>query len=144
MQLVKDNLIPVRLFMSDNYENLHRFFSNLGFSVERSERFGDFIIEGCSPYFCLKGVSDRLIESLEISSRSEQGNWFDMNVVMACSGEQDKLDQEVNLETDMKFVETHLDELATMFDEENYQITKVRLMEFARERAKKRWPRWFT
>jgi len=132
--------------VSDNYERIHRFFTDLGFSIYRTERFdsfGDYIIEACSPYFCLKGVSDRSVESLEARSLNDSENWYDMGLVMTCAGQKGKLHEAVNLETDMKFVETHLDELITMFDEENYPTTKTRLEKLGMLRAKEAFPGLF-
>jgi hypothetical protein len=65
-----------------------------------------------------------------------------MGLVMACAGQEDKLDEALKLETDIKFVETHVDELITLFNEENYRNTKTKLEELEMQRAKSAFPRW--
>jgi len=132
--------------MSDNYDRLYRFFSDLGFTIYRKERlesFNSYVIEGCSPYFCIKGLSDRLIEAIELRSSNEPDNWYDINLVIASIGREDKLDEWLDLEIQMKFVEAHVDELAILFDEENYPATKMRFKELGMQRAKNAFPRWF-
>jgi hypothetical protein len=116
--------------MSDSYENLYRFFSNLGFSIERSERFdsfGDYTVEACSTHFCVKGVSDRSIEWIEFRSLNDPGNWYIPEIVMSFVLKKDDLIVEHPLETQMKFLESHLDELGSIFDDENYHKTKAYL-----------------
>ena len=132
--------------MSDNYENLFRFFSNLGFSIERSERFdsfGDYIIEACSPYFCVKGVSDRSIESIEFRSSNDPTNWFISNIVMSLVQQKEELIVEPTLDIEMKFLETHLDDLASIFAGENYDKTRARLQELATRRGRILFPKRF-
>jgi len=131
--------------MTDDYERLQRFFSNIGFSVVRSERFdsfGDYIIEACSPYFCVKGVSDRGIESIEFRSLVES-NWFAANVVMSYVLQKDLLMDESTLDIQTRFLEKHLDDLAVMFNEDNYKKTRTILHEMELERGRILFPRWF-
>lgn len=132
--------------MSDNYENLCRLFSNLGFSIERNERFdsfGDYIIEACSPYFCVKGVSDRSIEWIEFRSLNDPGNWFIPEIVMSLVLKNDQLIDEPTLDTQMKFLDQHLDDLASVFDDENYDKTKVCLQELVFRRGRILFPERF-
>jgi|GEM_PF-1206648 len=129
--------------MSDNYENLYRYCSNLGFSIERSERFdsfGDYIIEACSSHFCVKGVSDRSIESIEFRSSKDPTNWFISNIVMSLVYQKEELIVEPTLDMEMKFLETHLDDLASIFDAEIYDETKTRLQELAFRRGRILFP----
>jgi hypothetical protein len=132
--------------VSDNWARVHRFIDNLGFSIYRAERlenFGDYIIEGCSTNFCIRGMSDRLVESLELRSLFDPNNWYDINVVMAYVGNEDKLLEVLDIDTQSRFVENHLDELAHLFSEEAYPHTIERLEELGNKRAKLMFPSWF-
>jgi len=125
--------------MNDNFENLLQLFSNLAFSIERIERFdsfGDYIIEACAPSFCVKGVSDRSVGSIEFRSSSDPSNWFIANAVMSLVQQKEDLIVEPSLDIQMKFLERYFDDLVSIFDDENYAKTKTLLedLEFRRGR----------
>jgi hypothetical protein len=132
--------------VNDSYTTLQQFFMRLGFSVIRDDRlqsFGNFIIEACSGYFCMKGCRDRSVESIELRALDDTNEWFILNVIMSFVLEEKILVEEISLEEQMEFVETHLDDLRYLFAEDHYQNTKSQLKELVSFRGKILFPEWY-
>jgi len=132
--------------MSDHYKTLQLFFADLGFAIiekVRSGSFDNYVIEACSPYFCIKGVCDRSFEFIEIRSVDYKNEWFILNIVMTLVNGESKLTQELGLHEQMDFLRTHLDDLKRLFEKENYPDTKLRLQELVRYRGKLLFPEWY-
>ena len=129
----------------DNYETFQAFFTKLGLTVTKSVRtgsFGDLIVEACSSDLCLKGVSDRSFESIEVCSASDPNELFIMNIVMSFVLNERRLVEEIGIEEQMKFVETHLTDLEKLFAEGRYHTTKSALMELVAIRGRILFPKW--
>lgn len=132
--------------MSNNSENLRNFFLDLGFHIYRDEKFksfGNYIIEACSPQLCIRGVSDKSIESIEFRNTKEDDNWYDMSVVIAALGDEQKLFIGIGLHDEMDFVRTHLKDIVTLFADEHFAETKARFKELQLQRAKHFFPEWY-
>jgi len=133
--------------MSNNSENLRNFFLDLGFQIYKEEKFksfGNYIIEACSPQLCARAESDRLIESIEFRHVNEADNWFDMNVIIAALGDEQKLVIGIGLHAEMQFIRRHFKDIVTLFADERYPDTKAMFEELQLRRAKILFPRWYT
>jgi len=58
--------------------------------------------------------------------------------------QQNMLIDEISLDEQMKFVETHLDKLENLLGEDVYSETKSQLNELKRVRGKALFPEWYT
>ena len=58
--------------------------------------------------------------------------------------QEDLLMDESSLDTQMKFLQTHLDELAVFFDEAGYKKTKADLHEMELKVGRTLFPGWFS
>lgn len=132
--------------MSDNFETLQQFFTRIGLTVSKAFRtgsFGDYIVEACTSNLCLKGVSDRSVESVEVRSAKDPGEWFIMNIVMSYILKEKCLVEEIGREDQLIFVETHLADMEKLFSEEYYHHTRSELKELAALRGKILFPDWY-
>lgn len=133
--------------MSDNHDRLVQFINSLGFKIRRDERnpefFGNYIIEGCRSQLCVAGVRDRSVESIELRGANEVNNWYDMNIIVSALGEEDKLREPLSLEYQMRFLETHLDQIAELFTGEHLQRSKAKFKQLMDRRARENFPEWY-
>lgn len=132
--------------MKDGHDTFLDFFRRLGFSIirdERSESFGNFIVEACSDGFCMMGARDKSFESIEVRALNDPNEWYILPTVMTLVLGESKLVQEIDLDEQMKFIESHKEKLAVLFSPENYGDTKRMLGDLARYRGKLLFPDWY-
>ena len=90
----------------------------------------------------MKAIRDRSEESLELRALADPSEWFILNIVMSVVLDESKLTKDVTIEEQMRFVETHLNDLMELFDGDNYPCAKLRLKDLARNRGKLLFPDW--
>ena len=132
--------------MSDNFETLQQFFTRFGLTVSKAFRtgsFGDYIVEACTSNLCLKGVSDRSLESIEVRSAKDPGEWFIMEIVMSFILKENRLVEDIDLEEQLRFVENHLADLQKLFSDDHYHQTRSEVKELAALRGKNFFSDWF-
>jgi len=126
-----------------NRGELLNFFSSLGFVLETqriSESFGDYFLIMHSSHLRLRVSSEKLFESVEISSLSDRNNWFDLGLVKSFLFQESKLSQPFLIENALVFFENYYSEIASLFDDEGYSVTRSKLDALRNERAKQMFP----
>jgi len=73
----------------------------------------------------------------------DPGEWFIMEIVMSFILKENRLVEEIDLEEQLRFVETNLADLEKLFAEDHYHQTRSELKELAALRGKIIFPEWY-
>lgn len=107
---------------------------------ETSEYFGDYFYTYSNGTFNIRLVSDRSIESIDISNTIHKNQWYDLALVKSLLYDGKKLNNVTTIEEHRCFLEEKLTDIAELFSDRNYPSTKKRLEELRNGRAEQMFP----
>lgn len=123
-------------------DSISSFFLSIGFRLiesNASEYFGDYLDIYSNGSINFRVKNDRSILSMDVSNDNK--NWHDLTLVKALLYKEINLIYVTNIEEYMAFIQKEFKNIAELFAEKNYPMTKSRLEELGNERAKQMFPR---
>ncbi len=118
--LMENGFVLIDQDLSTNFGNYYKVFDNgillLRFSVDRS-----------------KG-------SIDICSKYDKENWFDLALIKALLYKEQKLNSITTFEVYCDFLMSNLSEIIECFEAKNYLTTKSVLQELSREKVRQMFP----
>ncbi len=125
--------------------NIYNFLELNGFKlVEQniSEYFGDYSDIFSSAEFNLIFNSSRSIETIDIQSTLDNGNkkTYDLALVKALLNNEQYLYDPTSIDEYYFFLQNDFDKIRNLFTRSNYPVTKIKLEELEKKRAKHLFP----
>jgi len=126
-----------------NKDELYDILRSSGFKLieqDTSKYFGDYYDTFANDAFELRFSSSKSFEEVDIRSREEKENWYDLALVKALLYNEEKLSIATAIEEHNKFLKKELHRIGILFSKKNYSATKKKLDELGNERAKQMFP----
>ena len=124
--------------------DLDNFLESKGFILKQwqhsREFFGSFFEIWQSNVFKIQFVQDRSIRSMDISSLSDDDNWFDLELIKCLIENNNKLNKHMSESDFITFFKVHFKEILTLFSPKNYSRTQKSLELIRDARARQMFP----
>jgi hypothetical protein len=135
----------------ENSEQLYKFLiDNFGLIKIKDKydpkNFGNFIIELSAINFFIRYVNDRSVLVVEVASKKDPNNWFDLSFIRdfyhpdKLNRDESELDNPTRIRMLNDFLQKNFDQINEWFEERNYFTNKVKLEQLLKEQFKRRFP----
>lgn len=117
---------------------LNNFLINRGFELTEqdvSKYFGDFIYIYSDGNINVRLISDKNMESIDISSVLHPNEWYDLSLVKNLLYNESVVNSIIVIENYIGFLQKNLAKITELFNGEGYPITKKRLEELGNARS---------
>jgi hypothetical protein len=138
--------LEVVKFMSN--KEIYNFLESKGFHLVKSENnksFGDSFNVFTNDIFAIRFIKDRSITTIEVQSVLENNtneSWYDLALVKNLLHNETLLNQAITIEQYITFLKNNIDNIKTLFNRDNYSLTKNKIESLKNERAKQMFPQW--
>lgn len=129
--------------MNKNNEKIYSFLKSNGFELiqkDTSSFFGDYYDIFTNDSYQLRLSSSKSFETVDIRSSNPNDNWYDLALVKALLYDEKNLTKATTIEEHKDFLQEEFANIADLFNDRNYLITKKRLEELGNERAEQMFP----
>lgn len=126
-----------------NNERTYSFLKSNGFELiqkDTSAFFGDYYDTFSSGSFQLRFSNSKSFETVEVRSNLPNEKWYDLALVKALLYDKKNLNNVTTIEEYRGFLQKELTNIAGLFSDRNYPVTKKRLEELGNERAEQMFP----
>lgn len=124
-------------------KKVSNFLYSKGFKLideEATEYFGDFYCIYSNSTINVRLVSDRSIETFDVSSALDFNRWIDLALIKALiNGEQD-LSKVTPVSEYSDFLESHLSIIYDLLSKQNYPSTKKKIEMLEKKKKKQMFP----
>ncbi|WP_159799194.1 hypothetical protein [Flavobacterium sp. MK4S-17] len=128
-----------------NIEKTYSFLKSNGFKLiekDTSTFFGHYYYIFTNGNIQLRFSSSKSFETVDIQSSLPNENWYDLALVKALLyDDEENLNKVTSLEEHTDFLEKEFTNIAELFKNKNYPVTKKRLEYLGNERAEQMFPR---
>lgn len=127
-----------------NNEKTYSFLKSNGFELIQKDTlafFGDYYYTFSNGSFQLRFSSSKSFETVDVRSNLPNENWYDLALVKALLYDKKNLNNVTTIGEYRGFLQKELTNIAELFSDRNYLVTKKKLEELGNERAEQMFPR---
>ena len=108
--------------------------------------FGNFIIVLSATSFFIRYLNDRSVLTVEVASKKEPNNWFDLSFIRDfynpnnLNANENGLDNVARIKELNAFLKRDFKQISEWFEDQNYSTNKAKLDGLLKEQFKRRFP----